>query len=482
MKIKKEIVILLAIFLIGAFLRIYRMDELAVFLADQASDSTKVFNITHGDLTLLGPITSVGGFYNGPIVYYLMAPFFFLMNNHPLSGTVFQTTLSLLTIPLIFLIGKKIKNTEVGLIAAFLFAISPLMVEYSRAAFNSYPAVFFSTLILYLFVTIDERFRMVRYAVLGLCIGWIIQMHYFTSVFVAVALAFPWLTSVKIKKVHYYLLLLAGFIIGISPFLLFEVRHEFLNIKLMIRYFSASPLQERSLLHGLIIWPKMIGYLIFGNNIVMGGLGMISLPIYLYTILKKKPRLIENLIPILLLFFFVFLVGIGYGRYMQLHYVISFHTAFFLLSALALYYVLKKKLFFITAVGALLILLNMQAWNLHLDKHYDQDGLNIADFRTAAEIISKDNPIDSFNVAMHAQGDNRAMPLRYALLLKDIHPEPYENYSNIDLLYFISRKDDPIQKQVMWEYTAFGPSRVTKSWEVNDRYMLYRLEKITMPL
>jgi len=63
MKIKKEILILVVIILLGAFLRTYRMEELAVFLADQASDSTKVYNITHGDFTLLGPITSVGGFY-----------------------------------------------------------------------------------------------------------------------------------------------------------------------------------------------------------------------------------------------------------------------------------------------------------------------------------------------------------------------------------------------------------------------------------
>lgn len=482
MKIKKEILILLSIILLAALLRFFRMADLAVFLADQASDSTKVFNITHGDFTLLGPITSVGGFYNGPIVYYLMAPFFLLMKNHPLSGTVFQTTLSLLTIPLLFLIGKKIKNETVGLIAAFLFAISPLMIEYSRAAFNSYPAVFFSTLILYLFITIDERFKLVRYTLLGLCIGWIIQMHYFTVVFIGVAALFPWFTSRKIRKLHYYVFVCIGFILGISPFLLFEVRHEFLNIKLMMQYFSSSPVQERSLLHGLIIWPKVVAHLIFGNNIILGSLGVIALPVLLYATLKKQFELKNKLIPFGLLILLVIMIGIFYGRYMQFHYVISVHTAFILLFALSLYYFVKKNILRLLIIGISLILLNMQAWNLQLEKHYDQDGLNIEDFQNAAEIIKKDAPEGSFNVAMHAQGDNRAMPLRYTLLLEDKHPEPYENYSNIDILYFISRNDDPVEKQVMWEYTAFGQSKVIKSWKVNDQYMLYRLEKNNMSL
>ena len=477
MKIKKEILVLLAVFLLGAFLRVYRMDELAVFLADQASDSTKVYNITHGDFTLLGPITSVGGFYNGPIVYYLMAPFFFLMKNQPLSGTVFQTTLSLLTIPLLFLIGKKIKNETVGLLASFFFAISPLMVEYSRAAFNSYPAIFFSTFILYLFVTLNERFPRVRYTLLGLCIGWIIQMHYFTVVFLTVAAVYPWLSSKKIQKIPYFILVGIGFFIGISPFLLFELRHDFLNIKLMMQYFNSSPIQEKNLLHGLIIWPKIVGHILFGNNIILGILGVIALPLYLYSILKTRPVLIKKLIPIGLLFVFVVLLGILYSRYMQLHYVISVHTAFFLLFALTVYYAFKKNILLITGFGICLLLLNMQAWNLQLAKHYDQDGLNIKDFQLAAEIITKDSPKKSFNVAMHAQGDNRAMPLRYTLLLEGINPEPYENYSAIDMLYFISRKDDPIEKQVMWEYTAFGPSKVVKKWEINNDYILYRLEK-----
>src|SRR3989344_4028494 len=104
--------ILAGIILLGIFARFYRINDLAVFLADQASDSTVMLNMLHGKFTLLGPITSVGGFYNGPIVYYLMFPFYWVLKGNMIAGTVFQSTLSVATIPLLFMLGKKMFNEK----------------------------------------------------------------------------------------------------------------------------------------------------------------------------------------------------------------------------------------------------------------------------------------------------------------------------------------------------------------------------------
>lgn len=64
---KKTFFFLLVIIVLASLLRFYKMEDLTIFLADQASDSTKVYEMTKGHFTLLGPITSVAGFYNGPI-------------------------------------------------------------------------------------------------------------------------------------------------------------------------------------------------------------------------------------------------------------------------------------------------------------------------------------------------------------------------------------------------------------------------------
>ena len=77
-KRKIEILLLIVILIISAFMRLYRIRDYIVFLGDEGRDVIVVRNILHGDLTLLGPTASVGGFYLGPIYYYMMAPFLWL--------------------------------------------------------------------------------------------------------------------------------------------------------------------------------------------------------------------------------------------------------------------------------------------------------------------------------------------------------------------------------------------------------------------
>src|SRR3989338_4101569 len=273
MRLNKSLWILLGIIITATFLRFYHIEQLAVFLSDQASDSTKTFGMLRGQFTLLGPITSVGGFYNGPIVYYLMLPFYWLFKGGMISGTVFQSTLSVLTIPILYLLAKKVFNERVGLISMFLFAISPLMVDYSRAAFNSYPAVFFSTLILYLFFSLYEKFTLFKTVLLGIFLGFIFQMHYLTIALIIFVVTYPLLTK-KRWRLRYYGGLLWGFTIGLSPFLFFELRHGFLNTHFFLRYILSAKESIRALHYIFTIWPDVTGKLLFGYNNILGLTGL----------------------------------------------------------------------------------------------------------------------------------------------------------------------------------------------------------------
>lgn len=459
--------------ILGAILRFYRARELAVFLADQASDSQKVLDMVHGKLTLLGPITSVGGFYNGPIVYYLMYPFYLLFKGDPLAGTVFQTVLSLATIPLVYLIGKKIKNETVGRMAAFLFAISPLMIDYSRAAFNSYPAIFFSTLIIYLFILLIERYRWWLAVFIGIMIGWIVQMHYFAGVFLILTLFYPLFIKKNRLPISYYFLLLTGFVAGISPFLLFEVRHQFLNTQLFFKYLVSSKAGNPwSINNTLYIWPQVTGWLTFGNQFALGALGFVAIAASTVSAFLKKQ--VKHISIFIWLFFLVLFTGLIYGRTMHDHYIISFHASIIILLALAIVSVFKGKSLPILICCLILFAVNFPAWNLLAAKHPLQRGLNMTDFKKAAEIIKKDEK-GVYNVAMHAQGDNRAMPLRYFLTLTDEKPLDYEHYGEADTLYFIIPNSESLQKQTMWEYISFGSSRVLNKWQLNKDYVIYKL-------
>lgn len=474
----KTFIGLTLIMILAAGIRFFRMYDLAVFLADQAYDSTQVLNILRGDFTLLGPISSVGGFYNGPIVYYLMLPFFWILNADPISGTVFQTCLSVATIPLIYLIGKKLKNAQVGLIASFLFAISPLMVEYSRAAFNSFPAIFFSTLIIYAYLHLLEKFSLKKILCIGILLGFVVQMHYLTIALVGLVFLYPPFFQKKLVSFKYYFLLILGIVIGFSPFLLFEVKHQFFNTKLILQYFTSTKnsTEPRSLFYIFQVWPELAAKLLAGENFIGGLLvSVVTLVTFIAIYTKKTIQRMHSHLSSLL-FSLVFLIGLVFGKKMQLHYVISFHTSFILLFALTLDYLFQGKKLLIAMVCLFLLFINAWHWNYDKTKHPIQFGLSITDFKNAASLIHADTK-SRYNVAMHAEGDNRAMPLRYTLNLLHETPMTYEDYAGAQTLYFILPKKENVPDQTMWEYTSFGASRISKKWDVNNQYYLYKLIK-----
>lgn len=463
---------------LAAIIRFYRMSELAVFLADQASDSTAVLEIMRGNPTLLGPVSSVGGFFNGPIVYYLMLPFYLLLQADPIAGTVFQTVVQLTTLPLIFLIGKKLFNDSVGLLSAFLFSISPLMVDYSRMGFNSLPAIFFSTGIIWLFSSAEKSATIKKTVLIGLLIGFIVQMHYLAVSLLLYALLFPVLIYRQTNKMRYYVALCLGFLAGLSPYLLFELRNQFFNTKKIITYLTSSDETTRSIQYIITIWPEVTGSILGGNNIYMGTIIITFILMTIVVMYKKNAIQSIGLIFLGSIFAIVFLIGALYGGKMNLHYVIVAHTPLILLFSWSLFYALGKKRAYIASVCFLLFIINASHWNIDKPSHPSQDSLTIKDFKKTAKIIHDDKKT-TYNVAMHAQGDNRAMPLRYTLNLLGEKPLSYEDYGGASTLYFLLKKSEKITDMTMWEYTSFGKSTLTKQWEINDRYFLYKLEKET---
>src|SRR3989304_7725017 len=125
-------IILIVILIIASFYRLYLIMDYMTFLGDEGRDVLVVYNILHGKLTLLGPTSSVGGFFLGPIYYYFMAPFLFLFNYNPVGPAVMVGLIGTATVFLLYKICREFFNVRVAIFASILYAISPLVVAYSR--------------------------------------------------------------------------------------------------------------------------------------------------------------------------------------------------------------------------------------------------------------------------------------------------------------------------------------------------------------
>jgi len=234
-------VIMLVVILVAAFLRLYRIQDYMSFLGDEGRDVLVAYNILHGHLTLLGPTSSVGGFFLGPIYYYFMAPFLLLFNYNPVGPAVMVALFGIATVWLIYRFCTELFNIKIGIIAAVLYAISPLVISYSRSSWNPNPLPFFSLLALYVLYKAVEKNSIKLFFLVGILLGIAIQLHYLTLFLGVIVLSFIILSQIIDNKkiwtrtiiisVKQNLVVLAGFLIGWSPLLAFELRHNFLDFR-----------------------------------------------------------------------------------------------------------------------------------------------------------------------------------------------------------------------------------------------------------
>lgn len=244
---KKENILILIILILAAFLRLYKIQDYMTFLGDEGRDVLVVYGILHGNFTLLGPTASVGGFFLGPIYYYFMAPFLWLFNYDPVGPAVMVGLFGIATVWLVYKVGKDFFNTTAGLIAALIYAISPLVIAYSRSSWNPNPMPFFAILSIYLLVKAEIKSSIKYFLTVGFLLGIMMQLHYlatFLGVIIFIYVLFIWGYKDRFKNiialVRNYCAIIGGFIVGLSPYLAFELRHGFPNTQSIFKFIFSS--------------------------------------------------------------------------------------------------------------------------------------------------------------------------------------------------------------------------------------------------
>jgi len=233
-----ELVWISTIIALASFLRLYKISDYMTFLGDEGRDMLVAKAILDGNLTLLGPRASAGDFFLGPIYYYMITPFLWLSRLDPVGPAIMVALFGIATVYLVYYVGKTFFSSKAGLFAAGLYAVSPLVIAYSRSSWNPNPMPFFALLSLYLLYVAVQNGSWKLFLFVGFLLGISMQLHYL-SVFLGVIIFLFVLIGMQFVKkgfqivqyVKNYLLLGGGFLIGLSPFLLFEARHNFPNIK-----------------------------------------------------------------------------------------------------------------------------------------------------------------------------------------------------------------------------------------------------------
>src|SRR5947207_3406526 len=184
-----------------------------------------------------------------------MAPFLWLFNYNPVGPAVMVGLFGVATVWLVYKTGKEFFNASVGLVAAFLYSISPVVIAYSRSSWNPNLMPFFTLLALYvLYKAVNRKGAGGKeFIVCGILLGILMQLHYLATFVVFIAGVYVLVTGVLRYKMYdagiknilrsyvlHLISLFLGFLIGFSPFLAFEVRHGFPNIISIFKFIFQS--------------------------------------------------------------------------------------------------------------------------------------------------------------------------------------------------------------------------------------------------
>ncbi|MCX6704440.1 MAG: hypothetical protein NTZ07_03265, partial [Candidatus Woesebacteria bacterium] len=132
---KTEAIILGVILALAAVLRLYKIDQYMTFLVDEGRDVIIVRRfLTELRPPLIGPGTSIGNMYLGPLYYYMMAPALLFANFSPVGPAVQIALLGVATVFFVWFAGRVWFGKTAGLISAGLYAISPTVINFSRSS------------------------------------------------------------------------------------------------------------------------------------------------------------------------------------------------------------------------------------------------------------------------------------------------------------------------------------------------------------
>ncbi|QQG42191.1 MAG: glycosyltransferase family 39 protein [Candidatus Woesebacteria bacterium] len=278
--------VLLAItFFIFMFFRSYNLLGRVGFGWDQERDALATTNILAGKFTLLGPrVQGPAGFFLPPYFFYMLAPFYKLFNLSPLATGGFIVFWSILTFVVSYLVISKVFNKKTALIFLALWAVNPLSVSVDTIAWNPVMVPLLFVVLIYLIYLYLKKTKAKYIFLTGIIFGMGLSSHLqfllITPVFI------PLLIDIfKNKRLKDVAFLVLGSVIPFFPILLFDLRHNFLNLGQIAGLVKSG---GEGASRVMIVWERASSFMVGGSpSVLLGTLIYLIVSIGLFIIAKR---------------------------------------------------------------------------------------------------------------------------------------------------------------------------------------------------
>jgi len=470
-----------------------------MFLGDEGRDVIIVRRLlVEGHPPLIGPGTSVGNMYLGPLYYYVMALPLLIANFSPVGPAVMIAILGVFTVGFVWWVGRLWFNKTTGLIAAGLYAISPTIIYYSRSSWNPNIMPFFALLSVYSVWKVWNERKFNWLILLGISYAFVLQSHYLGLLLAPTLFIFWFLTLLKVRKtdlqegfVRNSLVGIILFLLSMSPLLIFDLRHNWMNAKAIYAFFTArQPSVSINPLTAIPKLPELLNLinstLISGKNLFAGEmvsiLFVIGFIVLLICVIRAKKIKLSTVNPALyILFSWIGFALVGLGIYKQNiydHYLgFVFVVPFLLIGVFISMFFIKGG--FLRWVGVAL-LGYLVVINLIVNPLLKDPNRLLQRSIDVSKVIEQNSNKVPFNLAVIA--DNNYEAGYEYFLLKDNYPV-VEIDSQVpgtitNQLFAVcelipNSKCDPTHNPKA-QIANFGWSKIENSWEV-DGAIVYKL-------
>lgn len=499
LKNNKEKIFFFSILLLGSFLRLYRLPETMQFLGDQGRDALIARGILmEKDPAFIGPVTSVGNMYLGPFYYYFMVLPLMVTYPSPVGPAYAVALVGIATLALIYILGKQMIGKSGAAFAMLLYAVSPVVIANVRFSWNPNIVPFFSLIAVWaVWKTWHKQYE--YWTLIGLCCAILFQLHYIALILIG-CIGLVWIvelaSQLKAHKLEKEFLKHTGFAIGIflvslSPLLIFDTRHDWLNTRAFLRFFhpdiaSESHFRKLSDVSGVVVALLSMGARVVGQYfaIVAETIGqkILLVTFFAYASIRtlfhseKKERLSARTLLMSFLIVSVVLLSL-YSSSVFDHYLgFTFPIYFLVLGAILASF--WRSIFFKPLVSVLVVLL--VAVSLRNYPGTQVFGSTVYLFSRSSQQIAKRIPDGtSFNLLQYSPTkDLQAMNYRYFLTAEGKKPADPDDWTSFSRLYIIDEehRQNPLDEE-QYVIKIWPNRQIVDHFSIVDGPDVYVLER-----
>ena len=235
--------IIIFILIAGLFYRlIMTSNGNFLFNMDNARDMVDVREmVVLGKLRLTGPTSAIEGLFNGPAWYYLLAILFIFSGGDPYASVIME--IILWAVGGFFLL-KLVSRWSIWLIVpiGLLWVASNYVVLTNLYAFNPNPVILLTPFFIYLLAEYIQHdkgiFLVLVFLLAGLFFNLEMNFGVFTPLIILVSLILT-RKGGAVKNKWFWMGVMA-FILTILPQIIFDLRHQFIMSKAIIRHLSEN--------------------------------------------------------------------------------------------------------------------------------------------------------------------------------------------------------------------------------------------------